>query len=142
MSISARNVLLRRLPVCAQQQLLVELRSAGAAPTHLCGSAATTAAADIETAAAPLRVLSSFMGHSSLNGKAAERELERRVEQVWRESACLRHANDRLSSAFQSALARIVRRTSLAQTLKGVVTAGGARAAQYAFAKISKRMGR
>ena len=67
-------------------------------------------------------------------------ELRSAVEGIWRQSAGTDDANLRLADAMRGSLSKIVRRASVGQTLKGVLTAGGAKAGRYAFNKIAKRI--
>ena len=63
------------------------------------------------------------------------------VHTLWQRGAA-EQANAQLQSALRSSLARIVWRASLGQTLKGVITAGGARSVQYVAAKLAKSAAR
>jgi translocator assembly and maintenance protein 41 len=57
-------------------------------------------------------------------------------ERLWRSSATANEANAQLAAALRRTLFRIVRRASLAQTAKGVLTAGAATSIGYALVKI------
>ena len=59
------------------------------------------------------------------------------VESLWRREDA--RADAALQTALRASLATIVRRASLGQTLKGVLSAGGARSFRYVAAKLSKR---
>ncbi|KAL3904161.1 MAG: hypothetical protein SGPRY_011395 [Prymnesium sp.] len=68
--------------------------------------------------------------------------VERAVESHWIRSADQKEANQKLSAALHRSLFKIVRRASLAQTLKGIATAGVLKSASYACTKIVKRFQR
>lgn len=65
--------------------------------------------------------------------------LDAAASALWTRSRNDADANLKLSRALQTSLARIVRRSSLAQTLKGVATAGVATSITYAIEKMRKR---
>lgn len=62
------------------------------------------------------------------------------VRNIWTHSADSAAANRILSNGIHQSIFCIVRRASLAQTLKGVATAGPLRSARYAFSKIRRRI--
>ena len=70
----------------------------------------------------------------------ADERLDLALKSAWSRAARPAEANQAISHALKSSLNKIVRRASLAQTLKGVATAGALRAGRYALTKIRKRM--
>ena len=58
---------------------------------------------------------------------------------LWARTADDAAANAQLAAAVRRSCARIVRRASAGQSLKGLITAGGARAAAYVGAKLLRR---
>ena len=71
---------------------------------------------------------------------APDEPLEEALEDAWRRAPGMAAASEAVGGALQRALFTIVRRASLAQTLKGVATAGALRSARYAFTKVRKRL--
>ena len=65
--------------------------------------------------------------------------LDEAARDLWRSAPNEQEANKRLSAALRSSLFRIVRRSSLAQTVKGIATAGLGTSIAYAISKIRKR---
>ena len=63
-------------------------------------------------------------------------QMDEATTQLWREASSGEAANAQISGAVSRTLARIVRRASLVQTAKGVLTAGAATSVVYALAKI------
>ena len=61
------------------------------------------------------------------------------VRALWARTADDAAANAQLAAAVRRSCARIVRRASAGQSLKGLITAGGARAAAYVGAKLLRR---
>ena len=61
------------------------------------------------------------------------------VRALWARTADDAAANAQLAAAVRRSCARIVRRASAGQSLKGLLTAGGARAAAYVGAKLLRR---
>ncbi|KAL1515709.1 hypothetical protein AB1Y20_002325 [Prymnesium parvum] len=108
--LEARRQLLRRIPTHVRRELLAELPRR---PSH----------------ASP-----------PPSGEGSLLEMEAAVASVWNTAACAHKANRDLSVALQRSIFRVVRRASLSQTLKGVVTAGPLRSFRYAATKISKRL--
>lgn len=66
-------------------------------------------------------------------------DLHEVVHRLWRTAASDVDANLQLRSSLRCALARIVRRSSLAQTVKGIATAGASTSIAYAVAKMRRR---
>ena len=81
-----------------------------------------------------------FFGRDAPSRERYIEELDERltasVEALWRQDA---RADVALQSALRASLATIVRRASLGQTLKGVLSAGGVRSFRYVAAKLAKR---
>ena len=61
------------------------------------------------------------------------------ARELWRGAASEREANKQLRIALRSSLSRIVHRSSLAQTVKGIASAGLATSIAYAVSKMRKR---
>lgn len=118
--LAARRRHLRLLPMHAQHALLGELSAAGIG----------------ELSAAAVGALSPS---PSSQAKAVAEELDAAACSLWTRSQSDQDASRRLARATASSLARIVRKSSLAQTLKGVATAGVATSITYAMEKMRKR---
>lgn len=116
-SLSARQQLMASLPLIAQMGLLQEL------------SPATNA-----------RPLLPRLGGTRLPEGDTLRLLPARLdeaaERVWRSSSSPETAATELGSAVRRALTRTVHRASLAQTVKGVLTAGMSTSLSYALVKM------
>ena len=67
--------------------------------------------------------------------------LDEAARTLWRGAKSEHEANRQLSAALRTSLRRIVYRSSLAQTAKGIATAGVATSIAYAVGKIRKRLG-
>lgn len=114
--LAARAQLVARLPACAQRELLTELAPL-ASPVRAAGAAAGDAC-------------------GAWRGRVVEA-----TDAVWRRCG-QDAANEQLACALRRSLRRLVLRSSLAQTAKGIVTAGAATSLSYALAKIRRRQRR
>ena len=85
----------------------------------------------------------SGVGAETGSGGGAPRKMHARLlgaaSEVWANAHTENAANQELRTAMRRSLSRIVRRSSLAQTVKGIVTAGATTSVMYAIKKMRKR---
>ena len=120
-SLSARLAHLAALPSHAQHTLLGQL---GGQPPA--AAAASTSAASTATASSP-------------SAAAVANGLDVAARHLWDGASGDEQASKTLASALRTSLSRIVRRSSLSQTVKGIATAGLGTSLAYAMAKMRKR---
>ena len=116
-SLETRRTLLAALPAHTQRTMLGELAPAVGAAIPSSG------------------------GSSGAHAEAITASLDGAACALWRRAPSECQANRQIASALRASLRRIVFRSSLSQTFKGVATAGVATSVAYAVAKIRKRLG-
>jgi len=111
-------------------------QSAGAdARAALARALPRTARAELVAALSPAAALRWRGAPAAADADAADDA----VRALWARTADDAAANAQLAAAVRRSCARIVRRASAGQSLKGLITAGGARAAAYVGAKLLRR---
>ena len=84
-------------------------------------------------------LLAELHGGMAQPGSGTSSALDAAARRLWWSAGSDAEANRRLAAALRTALSRVVRASSLAQTIKGIASAGVGTSINYAIGKIRKR---